>query len=268
MFEASGVVYVPGSDGVLFVDDAQTREVFWIELSSDGVQKNPAVAVPLPGADVVDFEGMTTDGKYFYAVGSQSKNVGFDGDGLVRFTFDPATRKAGHIESVRGLKRFLSRNVAELHGVEHRMGDEVLNIEGLAWDPRRARLLLALRAPVAGSDALVVPLTIRDPKGPFAAENLTVEGKRAMRVPTGGAGLRSLEFDPLRNRFLLITGAAHNAENRDFRLYEWDGTEGSALREVRSYRRKLKPEGITRARIAGRDATVVVFDVSAYEVIR
>ncbi len=266
-FEASGVVSVPGSDGVLFVDDAQTQKIFWMEFSGTGAQKDPAVGVALPGADVVDFEGMTTDGEYFYAVGSQSKNVGFDGDGLVRFTFDPATRTAGHIESVRALKRFLSQNVAELKGVEHQVGDTALNIEGLAWDSAHNRLLLGLRAPVAGGDALVVPLTLRDPGRPFAIENLAVEGTRAIRVPTGGAGLRSLEFDPSRNRFLLITGAAHNAESRDFRLFEWDGTEGAALQEVRSYRRKLKPEGITRARIAGRDATVIVFDSSAYEVI-
>ncbi len=266
-FEASGVIYVPGSDGVLFVDDAQTRQVFWMELSEGGTQKAPAVEVALPGADVVDFEGMTTDGKYFYAVGSQSKHVGFDGDGLVRFTFDPATRKAGHVESVRELKRFLSRNVAELKGVEHHVGDEVLNIEAVAWDPKGNRLLLGLRAPVAGADALVVPLTLRDPGGPLTAENLQVEGGRAIKLPTGGAGLRSLEFDPVRNRFLVITGAALNAESRDFRIFEWDGTEGAPLTEVRSYRRKLKPEGITRARIAGRDATVIVFDTSAYDVV-
>lgn len=266
-FEASGVVYVPGSDGVLFVDDAHTRQVFWMELSGSGVQKAPAVEVVLPGADVVDFEGMTTDGKYFYAVGSQSKNVGFDGDGLVRFTFDPATGKAGRIESVRELKRFLSRNVAELKGVEHQMGDEALNIEALAWDAKRSRLLLGLRAPVGGRDAFVVPLTLRDAEGPFTADNLQVEGQRSIKVPTGGAGLRSLEFDPVLDRFVLITGAAHNAEIRDFRLFEWEGTEGSIPQEVRSYRRRLKPEGITRARIAGRDATVIVFDTSAYEVV-
>ena len=267
-FEASGVVYVPGSEGVLFVDDANTRSVFWMELSDAGVQRHPAVAVPLPGADVVDFEGMTTDGRYFYAVGSQSKKTGSDGDGLVRFTFDPAARKAGSVETVRALKRFLSQNVRDLGGVENLVGDDVLNIEALAWDPNGRRLLLGLRAPVAGSDALVVPLTLRDPKAPFTAENLTVEGNRAIRVSTGGAGLRSLEFDPVGNRFLVITGAPLNAETKDFRLFEWDGAEKTALRDLRKYSRKLKPEGITRARLAGCDALVVVFDTSAYEVLR
>jgi hypothetical protein len=265
-FEASAVVHVPGSDGVLFVDDGQTRQVFWMELSPEGTQTSRALPVPLMGVDVVDLEGLTTDGHYFYAVGSQSKKTGFDGDGLVRFTFDPATRKAGGIESIRGLKRFLSQHVAELDGVENRVGDAALNIEGLAWDSREGRLLLALRAPIVDGHALVIPLKLRDVNGPFAAGNLTVDGQRAIRIPTSGAGVRSIEFDPQRDRFVVITGAALNAENADFRLLEWDGRDGSPLDEVRQYSRKLKPEGITRAEIAGRESTVIVFDTGLYEV--
>ena len=267
-FEASAVVHVTGSDGVLFVDDGQTRQVFWMQLSPDGTQKSPALPVPLTGVDVVDLEGLTTDGHYFYAVGSQSKKTGFDGDGLIRFTFDAATRKAGSIESIRGLKRFLSQRVAELHGVENQSGDTALNIEGLAWDSRERRLLLALRAPVVDGHALVVPLKLRDGNGPFAIENLIVEGQRAIRLPTGGAGVRSIEFDPRRERFAVITGAELNAENSDFRLLEWDGREGASLEEVRQYSRRLKPEGITRAEIGGSAATVIVFDTGSYEVLR
>jgi hypothetical protein len=185
---------------------------------------NPAVEVPLAGVDVVDLEGITTDGRYFYAVGSQSKRTGLDGDGLVRFTFDPATRQIGKVESVR--------------------------------------------APVSGHDALVVPLTLRDANGPFTAANLVVEEKRAMRVPTGGDGLRSIEFDAARDRFVVITGAVLDAETADFRMLEWDGRDGAVPDQVRIYSRKLKPEGVTRARVAELDATVVVFDVGSYEVIR
>jgi hypothetical protein len=268
-FEASGVVSVPGTSGALFVDDGQTKKIFWMELTADGAQKGAAVEVSLPAVDVVDLEGITTDGNYFYAVGSQSKNVGFDGDGLIRFTFDPATKQAGRIESIRALKRFLATHVAELRGTEHRIGDEVLNIEGLAWDPRDSRLLLAFRAPVAGADALIIPLKLRNAKGPFAAENLMVDGKGALRLPLGGAGLRSLEFDAVSGNFLLFTGAALNDENTDFRLLEWGGRAGSAApRELGRYSRKLKPEGITRMRLDGRDAMLVVFDIGSYEVIR
>lgn len=268
-FEASGVIGVPGTNGALFVDDGETTRIFWMELGADGTQKGTAVEVPLPAIDIVDLEGITTDGKHFYAVGSQSKKVGFDGDGLIRFTFDGATKKVGRVESIRALKRFLSRNVAELEGVEQRMGDKALNIEALAWDPKQNRLLLGLRAPVAGADALIIPIQLRDPNGPFTSENLVVDSKGAIKLPLGGAGLRSLEFDNVSGNFLLFAGAALNEENAEFRLLEWDGGASSpAPREVSRYSRKLKPEGITRMRLDGKDAMLVVFDVGSYEVIR
>jgi hypothetical protein len=96
-----------------------------------------------------------------------------------------------------------------------------------------------------------------------------VDGQGALKLPLGGAGLRSLEFDAVSGQFLLFTGAALNAENTDFRLLEWTGRAGSgAPREIAQYSRKLKPEGITPMRLDGRDAMLVVFDVGSYEVIR
>ena len=189
-FEASGVVSVPGTNGALFVDDGRTNQIFWMELTADGAQKGAVVSVPLPGVNVTDLEGITTDGKYFYAVGSQSKTVGFDGDGLIRFTFDPATKQAGRVESSprsQAISRHTRRR-AQRHrtsggrrGVEHRR---------TRMGSRGNRLLLGLRAPVAGADALIVPLKLRNADGPFATDNLIVDGQGALRVAAGGAGLR------------------------------------------------------------------------------
>ena len=96
-----------------------------------------------------------------------------------------------------------------------------------------------------------------------------MDGEGAIRLPLGGAGLRSLEFDHVTGNFVLFTGAALNDENREFRLLEWSGSANSpAPREIGRYSRKLKPEGITRMRLTGRDAMLVVFDVGSYEIIR
>ena len=133
-FEASGVAYVPGTNGVLFVDDATHREIFWMELAADGRQLSPATRVPL-GADVADLEGMTFDGTSFYVVGSQSKTFGYEGDGLVRFRFDPGTRRIEAVETIQGVKAWLAQHVAELKGTERIIGDTALNIEAIAWDP-------------------------------------------------------------------------------------------------------------------------------------
>ena len=265
-FEASGLAAVPGGSQFLFVDDGREREIFLLTLASDGSQTGDALGLPFP-ADVTDMEGVTTDGRFFYAVGSQSKRTGFDGDGLVRFTFDPRTRRIDSVETIRGLKGWLAASVAELRGTERLIGDEVLNIEGLAWDPANGRLLLGLRAPVVADSALVVAVRLVDSTRAFTADNLAVDGP-TLRLPLGGAGVRGIEWDPAAKAFLVISGAARDDEDRDFRVLEWSGRIGSPLRELTTYDRRLKPEGIARAELGGRPARVVVFDVGRVAVIR
>lgn len=264
-FEASGVVRVPGTNQLLFVDDGRTREIFMMELSADGTQRGSAQRVSL-GANVTDLEGVTFDGRHFYAVGSQSKKGGFNGDGLVRFTYDPATRRVSGLQRVQGLKAWLAANVAELRGTERRVGDDVLNIEGLAWDPRGQRLMLGLRAPVVNGAALIVPVKLHDSTAAFSRANLRADGP-AIRVQLGGAGIRSLEYDEHAQTFRIITGAGANEESLDFRILEWDGRSAAPTREIRSYNRQLKPEGITRTTLNGKPASVIVFDVGSYVVV-
>lgn len=265
-FEASGVAHVPGTAGVLFVDDGRTREILWMELDAAGRQRAAAVPVPL-GADVTDLEGITSDGTWFYVVGSQSKKTGYDGDGIVRFRFDPQTRRVSGVERIRGLKAWLAEHVAELTGTARIVGDQALNIEGLAWDPARSRLLLGLRAPVVDGQALVVPLVLRDPSGPFAAANLRVDG-RALRLPLGGAGIRSIEYDAGAGAFRVIAGAALDEKSRDFRIVEWKGGDAPGpLRTLATFPASLKPEGITGAAVGGRQVSVLVFDVGRYALL-
>ncbi|HET9453019.1 MAG TPA: DUF3616 domain-containing protein [Gemmatimonadaceae bacterium] len=265
-FEASGVAHVPGSNLVLFVDDGRPRELFAMELTAAGAQAGGARPVAL-GAHVTDMEGITFDGRHFYVVGSQSKRTGFEGDGLVRFTFDAATGRVAAVERIQGLKAWLAENVAELRGTARRIGDHVLNIEAIAWDPARRRLLLGLRAPVVDGQALVIPIALADTSGPFTRENLRVDGP-TLRVALGGAGIRSLEYDSAAGAFALLSGASLDSENIDFRLMQWDGASGSAVRELATFDRRLKPEGITRADTAGAGVRVLVFDVGRFQVLR
>ncbi len=256
-FEASGLVAVPASNVLLFSDDGRSREVFAVAFGADGAQQGAAASIR-SAADVTDAEGMTSDGTYIYMVGSQSKRNGYEGDGLVRFRFDPATRVASATESVRALKVWLARNVAELQGTERRVGDDVLNIEGLAWDPEGQRLLLGLRAPVVDGKALVVPVKLGDPNKPLTAENLRGDGP-AIRIALGGAGIRGIEYDARAKRFMLITGASLNAEDRDFELRSWDGRSDSTTL-VGTYPSRLKPEGVAQLVVDGRPLQVIIFD--------
>jgi hypothetical protein len=110
-----------------------------------------------------------------------------------------------------------------------------------------------------------VPLRLRDPQGAFSAANLEVEGGKAIRLPLGGAGVRSIEYDERAKAFRIITGAGPNSEKLDFRLMEWDGDAASpVLREVGTFDRRLKPEGVTRVSSGGGDFAFIVFDTSGY----
>ena len=265
-YEASGVAQVRGTNQLLFVDDGRTREIFLMQLAADGTQLGAALPIAL-GADVTDLEGITFDGVHFYAVGSQSKRTGFDGDGLVRFSFDTATRRVGSVERIQGLKAWLAANVAELRGTESRVGDDVLNIEAIAWDPRGRRLLLGLRAPVVDGAALVIPVKSIDSTAAFARENVRVDGG-AIRLQLNGAGIRGLEYDQHAAAFRVITGAAANEESLAFRIVEWDGQSATPSRELFSFDRRLKPEGITPIELGGQPRSAIVFDVGSFLVVK
>jgi hypothetical protein len=264
-FEASAVAHVPATRQLLFVDDDRPGELFVLEVDSGGTQQTRASALSL-GAHVTDLEGITYDGHYFYVVGSQSKAMGFSGDGLVRFTYDPSTRSTHDVESVRDLKRWLALSVPELRGTGSRIGDHVLNIEGLAWDPAGRRLLLGLRAPLVDGKTLIIPVRMISPGGPFSAENLQVDGA-SIRLALHGAGIRSIEFDEVTRTFVLITGATLNEETLDFQVLEWEGEPDTVPKLVTTYSRTLKPEGVTRANVDGRSLRLIIFDTGRLTIL-
>lgn len=264
-FEASGVAQVPGTDAVLFVDDGRPGEVLWMQLDRDGKQAGSIKEVKL-GINIEDTEGITTDGSYFYVVSSQSRPKATEQAGLVRFKFNKDTHGVGEAQALSELKRFLVEHVAELRSFTSKKGkDDGINIEGLSWDPIQGRLLIGLRSPVIDGNALLVPLKLRDPRGPFSFENVEAGEIRSIRLPLGGMGIRSIEYDERQRLFHIIAGATESQDKTDFKLWEWGGqSDMSGLREVTTIDRKLKPEGITLATVGDSRFKFVVFDTSRY----
>jgi hypothetical protein len=267
-FDASGVADVPGTDGILFVDNGREGQVFWMELDQKGKQVGSINGLTL-GVNIEDLEGITTDGTSFYVVSSQSRPKAIATEGLVRFKFDNRSHSIKDAESISRLKKFLVENVAELRQDAEKTGkDGGLNIEGLAWDARRGRLLLGLRSPIVNGHALVVPLRLRDQGGAFSIENLEVENPKAISLPLGGVGIRSIEYDARAKVFRIISGAAENQDQTDFGLWEWNGDEQQPkVRETKRFDKNLKPEGVARATSRNRDFLIVVFDASGYTIL-
>ena len=256
-FEASDVVVPPGGKGMLFVDDARPDAVFWMDLAADGSPKSAPVRLPL-GVSVVDPEGLTTDGRYVYVVGSQSRGRLSSGAGLARFRFDAARGAALAAEAIEGLGAMLAAGVPQLLGSGGKKKSE-LNIEGLAWDAKGGRLLLGLRAPLDHGQAVLVPVRLRDAGAPFAAANLAVE--QPIRLDLGGAGVRAIEADADGGFWVVAGGSTGNPVPS--RIVRWDGS-GSAVRVVATLPAKLKAEGIARMAIGGKTVSLVLCDTSQY----
>jgi pSer/pThr/pTyr-binding forkhead associated (FHA) protein len=269
-FEASAVAFVPGTNGVLLVDDNKGDQVFWMQLDDTGRQVGPIKPIAL-GTSVEDPEGITFDGTYFYVISSESKSGGGARNGLVRFVFDATTQTVQKVEALTNLREFLIANVPELKGEGEKKGGEGgLNIEGIAWDLKRARWLVGLRSPLTrDSQALVVAIRLKNPAGAFSADNLQVAESRAIALPLGGLGIRDIQFDPEVNLFLIIAGAPEHHEKTEFTLWEWDGSADqppgeAALRRSADLDPRLKPEGVTHVEIGGKKFVFVVGDASGY----
>jgi pSer/pThr/pTyr-binding forkhead associated (FHA) protein len=265
-FEASGVVQVPGTNGVLFVDDTRSSQVLWMQIDDSGHQVDAARPVEL-GATVEDAEGITYGGSHFYVAGSQSDPKAGAGNSLLRFSFDSANLALrGKAEVITDFRSLLIQQVPELKSVSADEKDAI-NIEGITWDPNRERLLLGMRAPVLDGQALIIPMKLRDPLGAFAAGNLVFDA--AMRLPLGGLGVRDIQYDSRLKSFLIIAGQSSHHDKKVFKLWEWDGNpvkgqDESALREDTALDEKIKPEGIARVQVSDHDYLLVVGDAGSY----
>jgi pSer/pThr/pTyr-binding forkhead associated (FHA) protein len=267
-FETSGTVYVPGSNGVLMVDDGRPGEVLWMQVDEAGQQVGPVKPIPL-GVTVDDPEGITSDGSWFYIIGSQSQPNAGDRNALVRFTFDAASQSVPKAEALTNLRDFLIANVPELK-TDKKASEGGLNIEGIAWDFKRGRWLLGLRSPL-GKDgsAFLVAIKLRNQAGAFSVDNLQLAEPNAIPLKLAGLGVRDIQYDPEANSFLIISGAPENLEKSEFTLWEWTGSveqsgSESALRRKQDLDPKMKPEGITYVEVGGRKFRLVVCDASAY----
>lgn len=269
-FEASGVVQVPGTDGVLFVDDAKLDEILWMQVDSSGNQTGEAKAIQL-GASIGDMEGITYGDGYFYVTGSQSDPKDGDQNAIARFKFDAANLKVKDTEVATGFRDFLLANVPELKGEGEKNGkDGGLNIEGLAWDPNRNRLILGLRSPQVNGNALLVPVALVNPGGQFSVSNLKMAESRAIQLPLEGMGVRDIQYDSRLKEFLIISGAPeHHEKKLGFKLWQWNGSAAavdsdSGIHSLADLDTQMKPEGITHFESGGNEFILIVGDAGSY----
>ena len=263
LIEASGAHAVTGANGLLIVSDNRTSEVLWMQLDEQAAQSGSLKPIPL-GVNFKDPEAITFGNGFYYLATSQSDSKDGAANALVRFAFDPQTQTASHVEIINDARAFLLSNITDatlkVAGEPNGMKGG-LNIEGLAWDPNEARLLLGLRSPQLGKSAALLPVKLRDPQGPFTTANLLIEPP--IYLSLGGQGVRDITYDTRLKNFLIISGAPETQPKSDFALWEWNGTDASPTRLL-TLDEDRKPEGITSVKLNDRSFVFIAGDAGSY----
>jgi hypothetical protein len=265
--EASGVAFAPGFNGVLFVPDSSKGDIAWMQLDENGKQVGDIKPVPL-NVSFEDPEALTYGNSFFYLVASQSNPNSGPLNAIVRFEINPETHTLrGQPEVITDFRSFLLQNVttiATIGAPDGRQGG--LNIEGLAWDPNKERLLLGLRGPQIGGpggQAALIPIKLRDPRGKFTRENLKVDQPEVIVLSLGGQAVRDITYDPQLKSFLIISGVHEGEQRTDFGLWEWDGQSPTPIK-LMTLEDEQKPEGVTSVTINGRSYIFVVGDAGKH----
>lgn len=257
-YNASGVVPV-GERRFVFIDNDDPHALFEFRLSRKGKQRGLIVRRPLVGlarGDLSDPEGLTridtADGAIDLVVTSSLGVVSDRGDepvvadGLVRVRYSPH----GDLQAsaMPNFRRWLLGEFPSLVSAARRMPDDNgLNIEGLAWDPVRRRLLFGVRSPVHDGRIPVLGVGL-DPAAPWTTHafgttgSMTIE-KSDFAVPQG---IRDLSYDDHAERFIVVVGRSVSGGKVPFELCRWDGASATAeILDVTFTSTSAKPEGVT-----------------------
>jgi hypothetical protein len=264
--EASGAIAVPGSSGLLLVDDGRKNEILWLPLDENGKQAGDLKPVPL-NVSFTDAEAITYGNSYFYVITSQTDPAKAESNTLLRFAFDPQTQtlRGPQAEIINELRSFLLKNVPEISAKGAEPGLQGgLNIEGTAFDPNNERLLLGLRSPFIGNQAVLVPLKLINPLAPLSLNNIKVDQPSVITLSLDGQGVRDITYDTHSKNFLIISGAPETQKKVDFGLWEWSGKASDQPRKVGILDEKHKPEGITGVAINGKNFVMAVGDAGSY----
>ncbi|HJQ47476.1 MAG TPA: DUF3616 domain-containing protein [Amycolatopsis sp.] len=273
-FNASGVVQVDPRRFV-FIDNKDPTAFFEMTLDHhDGaverIRRRPLAGLA-PGM-LGDPEGLTRADVRGETVLIASSSLCVTGrqvsDGLVRVRYVPE----GDLptEAMHGFRAWLLAHEPTLAAAGMREPDAGgLNIEGLAWDPRRSVLLFGLRGPATSGLITVVQVPVDAGAAAWTTEALgapTVAHARTPR-PRAEQGIRDISYDTHAGRFLLLLGRSTSNGKDPFQLCTWNGTSETVRALDTTFHRTAKPEGVTAFSAHGEQKLLLVDDSGGYAVL-
>jgi hypothetical protein len=230
IYEPSAVQQLP--DGrILVVEDESDRAFSIMRFLADGsLDEDPALDVRLMRSFRMkpdDLEGLSMDSDgNIYAITSHSR----DSKGarqpsreqLLRFRIvgddvmdlEVYTGLIDQLQRSPILQQALSQHTDQLVNFSQ------INIEGLNFDQKNQRLLLGFRAPLVDGKSMIVK--IANPVGIFERNEPPKFSDVALLELQGG-GIRSLSFDPILGRFLIVNEISGHEGNLYSQLWSWSG---------------------------------------------
>lgn len=280
-YNASGVIAL-GNSRFLFCDNNTNDALFELEMTPVGLKKGALIRRPLTGiaANAIDdLEAMTTaeekDRRFIFATSSLSLKKSKNGQppqiapsGLLRIKINSDNSLSA--ENLPGFRDWFLQHAPILGAAAKRIPDEGgLNIEGLAWDHHRQALLFGLRTSLTPNKVALIPVRIKHLAGSWTINNLQMLPPIWLSIETGEAerGIRSIEYIPDRQTFLVIVGKSLSGAKIPFELYEWKGGKPGRTRRLNvSFADKMKPEGVTGGTVAGKPVLLFVDDAGGFQV--
>ena len=183
-----------------------------------------------------DLEALARDDEGFiYALTSHSRtrkgNRSPDREHLMRFKIQDG--------NVLGLTSY--DNLTQVLETDHKLHDlirertkaevsfEEINIEGMAFDPVKKRLVLGFRDPEFNNMALVA--FISNPKDVFE-RNAQPEFDEVAILDIDGGGIRSLNYDPVLKNYVIANEVKDENGQKFSQLWTWSGNPTDAPQKI------------------------------------
>jgi hypothetical protein len=254
IYEPSGVQQLP--DGRLVViEDESAYPLDVVVLQPDGqLLEQPLYRASLFSwasrnrilGTIDDLEGMAVDaqGRAYVITSHSRKSNGKrsrEREQLVRFRIEG--ERVADVQIVRDLlKELVMANPLLEDAVEIRnvKDDGGFNIEGLSFDASKERLLIGLRSPLAGTDAII--LSVENPHAIFDEDQAPRISDQLIQLDLDGGGIRALAYDPHLGGYLIIS----RKPGKSFKFWFWSGDVSHSPRRITApkLQQLSRPEGI------------------------
>ena len=209
--------------------------------------------------DIIDSSALLDDQGRIYVVTSHSrKENGKRSDmreQLARFALDG--EQVVDFKVLRDLRKKISaqhkplKDAAKIRDVKD---DGGFNIEGLSFDAAKRYLLVGLRSPLAGSNALIAVL--ENPAAVFDQGEKPRISERLIELDLDGGGIRALSYDPHLGGFLIVS----RKPEKSFKLWLWSGEVDQPPQRLKvpGIKSLRRAEGVTPVRLNGRPEGILI----------